>query len=96
MPTPAPARAGGGTARGGTGGSRAVIEKFKSGVEGGLRVGGVDLGQDGVEALVAAGVAREDGGEQLRGDLGKIGSGRRWDEGEAGDFHARNNSRKAG
>ena len=74
----------------------AVIDEFEDAVDGRLRVGEVDLGHDDVEALVAARVAREDRGKQLGRDLGKIGSGRRWDEGEAGDFHARTHSRKPG
>jgi hypothetical protein len=69
-------------------GGVAVVDELEDAVDRGVGVGEVDLGEDGGEAVVAARIPRQDGGEEFGRDFGQVGGGRRRNEGKAGDSHA--------
>ena len=65
-----------------------VVDEAQNTVDRGVGVGQIYFGEDGGDALIAAGIAREDGREQLGRDLREVGGGRWRDKGESGDSHA--------
>jgi|GEM_PF-5569969 len=64
-----------------------VVDKLEDPVNRHIGVVQIDLFKDGPDPAVAARVTREDGGEQLRRELGQIGRRRRRDKGKTSDFH---------
>jgi hypothetical protein len=59
----------------------AVVDETEDAVDRSVGVGEIDLGQDGGDALIAAGVTGENGREELGSDLREVSGGRRRNEG---------------
>jgi len=67
----------------------AVVDELEDAVDRLVRVRQIDLAEDGGEPVVAARVTGEHGGQQLGRDFGEVGRGRRRNDSDSSDLHAR-------